>query len=129
MSANLNCCEQVWLKIFSPSVAKNSRVYSQEQFHANIVDVTLPEEKRQRIPVKPPMELPLWKNFPQLGMKTADGDDLDSCYENEKNRAIADAIRMRRELKEGGFSHNKLHPARLKIDENLISVEIELLFS
>ena len=49
----------------------------------------------------------------------------------QKDKAVEEAIELREELKEQGMTdrHKKIQPSRPDVDEKLVNVEIEMLFS
>jgi hypothetical protein len=59
------------------------------------------------------MDLPARKYTPQLGTRTAYLDRLDECYENSKDKAIAEAVAIHDKLQDEGVidRHEKLQPA------------------
>ena len=111
--------------------SKDGVAYTSQQLLDYLVDVILPEERKRGIPAKPQMNLPSRKNLPQLGGKTADVDALEMQYEIQKDKAVEEAIKLREELEEQGMTdrHEKLQPPRPDVDEKLVDVEIEMLFS
>jgi hypothetical protein len=56
---------------------------------------------------------------------------LDECYEDDKDKAIKEAVAMWNKLEDEGVIdwHEKQQPARPELDEDLIGAEIEILYS
>ena len=56
---------------------------------------------------------------------------LDERYKEERQRAIDEAVAMRDQLENEGVidKHEKLQPTRPDVDEKLIGVELEILYS
>jgi hypothetical protein len=97
----------------------------------HLVEKLIPEQSKRGIPDSATIDLPARKVTPQLGARTADLDALDQRYENEKKKAIEEAVAMRNQMENDGIidRHEKLQPARPEVDEDLIDAEIEILYS
>ena len=95
------------------------------------MNTLVPEQAIRGIPEVPTMDLPSRKVTPQLGQRTVDVEMLDERYEEERQRAIDDAVTMRAELENDGVidKYEKLQPTRPDMDANLIGVELEILCS
>ena len=111
--------------------SKDGVAYTPQQLLDYLMDVILPEKRKQGVPDKPEMNLPSCKNLPQLGEKTADVDALEMRCKMQKDKAIEEAVQLREDLEEQGMTdrHKKIQPSRPDVDEKLVNVEIEMLFS
>ena len=61
----------------------------------------------------------------------ADVYALEMQYEMQKEKAVEEAVQLREDFEEQGMMdrHKKLQPPRPEVDEKLIDVEMEILFS
>jgi hypothetical protein len=111
--------------------SKNGKVYTADELFKYLVDILVPEQAVRGIPEVPTMDLPSRKVTPRLGQRTVDVEMLDERYEEERQRAIDEAVAMRAQLENEGVidKHEKLQPARPDVDEKLIGVELEILYS
>jgi hypothetical protein len=77
------------------------------------------------------MNLPSQKDLSQLGQKTADVYALKMRYEMQNEKATEEAVQLREDLEEQGMMdrYKKLQPPRPEVDEKLIDIEMEILFS
>ena len=62
------------------------------------MDTIIPEQRKRKIPNKPPVELPSRKERVQLGTRSADLDIFDEKLEEAKLEFIRDAEDVRAEL-------------------------------
>jgi hypothetical protein len=110
--------------------SKNGREFTPEELFDHLIKNIIPEQVKRSIPDKPKMELPSRKKTPQLGTKTMDVDKLDCRYEEEKQNALKEAMKLRDESEAKGTTdrYEKLQPSRPSIDENLVGLEIEQLW-
>jgi len=111
--------------------SKNGKVYTADEPLKYLVDILVPEQAVRGIPEVPTMDLPPRKVTPRLGQRTVDVEMLDERYEEERQSAINEAVAMRAQLENEGVidKHEKLQPARPDVDEKLIGVELEILYS
>ena len=96
-----------------------------------LTEKLIPEQKHRGIPTSPTMNMPSRKVTPQLGKRTADVAELEERYENEKEKAVEEAIKLRDQLEDEGIidRHKRLQPARPEVNEDLIGAELEILYS
>lgn len=111
--------------------SKDGVTYTPQQLMNYLLDVIIPQDRKRGIPEKPVMNLPSRKNLPQLGEKTADVDALDMRYEEQRDKAIEEAVQLREDLEEQGVMdrHEKKQPPRPNVDEELVDVMMEMLFA
>ena len=111
--------------------SKNGKVYTADELFKYLVNTLVPEQSIRGIPEVPTMDLPSRKVTPQLGQRTVDVEMLDERYEEERQRAVDEAVTMRDELENDGVidKYEKLQPTRPDMDANLIGVELEILYS
>ena len=111
--------------------SKNGKVYTADKLFKYLVDILVPEQAVRGIPEVPTMDLPSRKVTPRLGQRTVDVEMLNERYKEERQRAIDEAVAMRAQLENEGVidKHEKLQPARPDVDEKLIGVELEILYS
>jgi hypothetical protein len=110
--------------------SKDGTDYSPEELLTHLVDTIFPEQSSCGIPDMPTIDLPSPKETKQLGTRTVDVEELDSCYEVEKGDTIAKAVQMRDEQEDKGELDRceKSQPrTRPEVDESLIGVEMEQL--
>ena len=71
------------------------------------------------------------QNLPQLREKTADVDALEMRYKMQKDKAIEEAVQLREDSEEQGMTdrNKKLQPPRPDVNEKIVDVEMEMLFS
>ena len=113
--------------------SKDGRAYTADELFKYLVEKLIPEQSKRGIPNSATIDLPARKVMPQLGMRTADLDALDQRYENEKQKAIEEAVAMRNQMEDDDNGiidrHERLQPAWPEVDEDLIDAEIEILYS
>ena len=63
--------------------------------------------------------------------KRADVDEFDERYENEKQKAVEEAIKLRDQLEDEGIMdrYERLQPTRPEVNKDFIGAEIEILYS
>ena len=111
--------------------SKEGHTYTANELLQYLTDKLIPEQTHRGIPTSPTMNMPSRKVTPQLGKTTADEAEFDERYENEKQKAVEEAIKLRDQLEDEGIidRHERLQPTRPEVNEDLIGAEIEILYS
>ncbi len=111
--------------------SKEGHTFTANELLQYLTEKLIPEQKHRGIPTSPTMNMPSRKVTPQLGKRTADVAELEERYENEKERAVEEAIKLRDQLEDEGIidRHERLQPARPEVNEDLIGAELEILYS
>jgi hypothetical protein len=111
--------------------SKEGHTYTANELLQYLTDKLIPEQTHRGIPTSPTMNMPSRKVTPQLGKITADVAELEEHYENEKQKAIEEAIKLRDQLEDEGIidRHERLQPTRPEVNEDLIGAELEILYS
>lgn len=111
--------------------SKNGVHYSPDALFKHLIENIIPQQINRGVPDAPTLEVPSRRHTCKLGTQTADVDDLDTRYEAEKESIIAEAVKMRDDLETQGKTdrYEKLQPPRPDVDENLVGLEIEQLWT
>ena len=111
--------------------SKEGHTYTANELLQYLTEKLIPEQTHRGIPTSPTMNMPSRKVTPQLGKRTADVAELEERYENEKQKAVEEAIKLRDQLEDEGIidRHERLQPTRPEVNEDLIGAKLEILYS
>ena len=74
--------------------SKEGHTYTANELLQYLTEKLIPEQTHRGIPTSPTMNMPSGKVTPQLGKRTADVAELEERYENEKQKAVEEAIKL-----------------------------------
>ena len=93
--------------------------------------MSLRQQKKRKIPLKPTIDLPKRKILPLLGKKTRDMDDLDALRLSAADKFENKAITIRNERESAGIGDRfaEIQPmTRPLVDKNLLGKRLDVCF-